>query len=47
MSFLGCIGYVMSSSGMGDALELIYAENTVPLLLSRKAVERGYKGGIK
>ena len=31
----------MSNSRMGDALELIYAENTVPLLLSRKAVGEG------
>ena len=39
MSFLGCIGYVMSNSGMRDALELIYAENAVPYLLSGKAVD--------
>ena len=30
MCFFGCIGCVMSNSGMEDALELIYAENTVP-----------------
>lgn len=40
MSFLGCIWYIMSNSGMGDALELIYAENTVHRLLSGKLVVR-------
>ena len=29
---------------MGDALELIYAENAVPHLLSGKAVNRAIKG---
>ena len=29
---------------MGDALELIYAENTVPHLLSGKAVDRAIRG---
>ena len=44
MRFLGCIGHIMSNSGMGDALELIYANNTVPHLLSGKAVDRAIKG---
>ena len=43
MRFLGCIGYIMSNTRMGDALELIYAENTVPHLLSGKAVDRAIK----
>ena len=29
---------------MGDTLELIYAENTVPNFLSAKAVDRAIKG---
>ena len=44
MSFLAWIGYLMRNSGMGDTLELIYAENTVPNLLSAKAVDRAIKG---
>ena len=47
MSFLGCIGYIMSNSAMGDALELIYAENAVPHLLSGKVVDRAIRGGTK
>ena len=33
----------MSNSGLGDALELIYAENTVLHLLSGKAVHRAIR----
>ena len=44
MSFLECIGYIMSISGMGDTLELIYAENRVPHLLSENVVDRAIRG---
>ena len=44
MSFLAWIGYLMRNSGMGDTLELIYAESTVPNLLSAKSVDRAIKG---
>ena len=44
MSFFDCIGYIMSHSGMGDTLESIYAENTVPHLLSGKAVDKAIRG---
>ena len=39
----GYKGYTMSNSGMGDALELIYAENTVLHLLSGKAADRAIR----
>ena len=38
--FYGYTGYIMNNSGMGDAIELIYDENTVLHLLSEKAVDR-------
>ena len=41
--FHGYKGYTMSNSGMGDALELIYAENTVLHLLSGKAADRAIR----
>ena len=44
MSLLGCIGYIMSNSGMGNALELIYTENTVVHLLSGRAVDEAVRG---
>lgn len=43
MSFLAWIGYLMRNSGMGDTLELIYAENTVHRLLSGKLVVRAIR----
>ena len=44
MSFLGCIGYLMSGTGICEALEVVYAGNTVPHLLSGKAVSRALQG---
>ena len=35
---------IMGNSRRGDALELIYTENTVPHLLSRKAAEMAIRG---
>ena len=43
MCFFGCIGYIMSNSGMRDALESIYAEITVPRLLSGIAAYRAIR----
>ena len=46
MSFLGCIGHIMAGSGMEELLELIYAKNTVPHILSGKAVARAIRGHL-
>ena len=44
MSYLGSIGYIMSGSGLTELLELIYASNTVPHMLSGKAIARAVRG---
>lgn len=44
MSFIGCIGYTMEGSGLREVLELAYAPNTVPHLLSGKAISRAVRG---
>ena len=38
MSFLGCIGHIMTCSGLQDVLETIYALNAVTHMMSGKAV---------
>ena len=43
MNILEVIGYIMAGSGLSDAFECIYAANTVPHLLSGKAVNRGLR----
>eukprot|EP00112_Aurelia_sp_Birch-Aquarium-sp1_P015562 Seg3462.1 transcript_id=Seg3462.1/GoldUCD/mRNA.D3Y31 product="hypothetical protein" protein_id=Seg3462.1/GoldUCD/D3Y31 len=40
MSFLGCIGYLMGGSGLQEALEVVYGENTVTHILNDKAYSR-------
>ncbi len=40
MSFLGCIGHLMGSSGLQEMLESIYAPNAVVHMLSGKAIAR-------
>ena len=40
MSFLGSIGSLMAGSGMEEMLEICYASNVVPHLLSGKAIAR-------
>ena len=40
MNFESCIGYVMANTGFTELLEKIYASNTVPHILSGKAVNR-------
>ena len=42
-SFLGSIGHVMNGSGLRQVMDLIYAEDTVPHLLSGKAISRGIR----
>ena len=44
MSFLGSIGHLMNSSGLQQALETAYAENTVPHMLTGKALSRAIRG---
>ena len=46
MSFLGCIGHVMSGSGLKEVLELVYATNAVGHMLSSKALARAVRGHI-
>ena len=43
MSFRGCIGHVMASSGLQELLELIYAPNAVVHMLSGKAIARAVR----
>ena len=43
MSFLGSIGQIMAGSGLEDILNLIYAENVVPHILSGKAISRALR----
>ena len=40
MSFLGCIGHIMTCSGLQDVIETIYAPNAVTHMISGKAVQR-------
>ena len=43
MSFLGCIGHVMASSGLQEVLDLIYGPTAVVHMLSGKAVARAVR----
>ena len=40
MSFIGCIGHLMSASGQQQILELVCAPNTDVLILTGKAIAR-------
>ena len=44
MSFLGCIGHLMESSGLEEHLGTVYVPNTVSHMLSRKAAARAIRG---
>jgi hypothetical protein len=44
MSFLGCIGHLMEGSGLKELLCFIYADNTVPQMLTGKAYSRAVRG---
>lgn len=46
MSFLGCIGHLMDGLGLKEVLEQVFATNTVPHLLSGKAISRSIRGHI-
>ena len=43
VSFLRSIGAVMKGSGVGEAMEQVYAENSVPHIISWKAVSRALR----
>ena len=38
MSFLGSVGMVMKGSGIEDIFAEVYAENSIPHILSGKAI---------
>ncbi len=44
MSYLGAIGHTMQGSGLEELLESIYAKNTIPHMLSGKAISRATRG---
>ena len=44
MSFLGCIGKIMSGSGLQQVLEVVYAPNTVGHMLAGRAMARAFRG---
>ena len=43
MSYLGCIGHIMTKSGLEEILETIYAKSVNPHILSGKAVSRAVR----
>ena len=43
MSFMGSIGSLMKSSGLEESMEQIYAKNTVPHIISGKAIARALR----
>ena len=46
MSFMGSIGNMMAGSGLKELLEEVYAENTVPHLLSGKAYAKALRAHL-
>ena len=46
MSFLGCIGYIMSGSGLKEVLSLIYAPVSVDKMLTGHAYARAIRGHL-
>jgi len=46
MSFLGCIGHLMVSSGLQELMELIYAPNAVIHMFSGKAIARAVRAHL-
>lgn len=44
MNFLGCMGQIMEGLGLNELLNLVYASNTVPHMLSGKAISRAIRG---
>ena len=43
MSFLGSTGHIMTETGLKDLFSVVYAENTVPHMLSGKAIARAIR----
>ena len=43
ISFLGSIGHIMTETGLKDLFSVVYAENTVPHMLSGKAIARAIR----
>ena len=43
MSFMGSIGSLMKASGLEESMEQIYAKNTVPHIISGKAIARALR----
>ena len=46
MSFLGAIGHLMQGSGLASVFDLIYAESTVPYMMSGKAISRAIRAHL-
>ena len=46
MSYLGDVGHLMTGSGLHSLLEQVYAANTVPHMISGKAVDRARRGHL-
>ncbi len=46
MSFLGCIGHIMTGTSRQELLECLYANNTVDHMLSGKAISRAVRGHL-
>jgi hypothetical protein len=44
MSFIGYLGQLMEGLGLQDLLNLVYATNTVPHMLSGMAISRAIRG---
>ena len=44
MHFVGCKGHLMANTGLREALESIYAKNSVDLMMSGKAISRALRG---
>jgi len=46
MSFLGSLGILMKGSGLEDLFAEVYAENSIPHILSGKAIARSLKAHL-
>ena len=46
MSFLGCIGHLISGAGLQELLETIYASNSVVHMMTGKAGSRAVRGHV-
>jgi hypothetical protein len=44
MSFLGAVGHIMADTGLSETLQTIYTDDTVPHMLSGKAISRSIRG---